>query len=247
MSSAISHGVPSAERAREQAGSAKTMTDSAYLLIKADIIDCILRPGELLSTQRLMTHTGFGLSAVRAAMERLVAGDWVKSAPNKGYRIDDITLKDVMELYDLSELISPQLARMSSGKIAPIHDRLIELNAICFGPAPPSNEEEEQAVLAASGEILRSIRLASKNRYAISFTQQITERLDRVVAARRGYSEDPIDFRRDFSTLIAALLRNDADAAEEASRANVRQMRTIVVEHILRIESLSGSPIHTGK
>lgn len=240
------YSVPTAINARMLAASAKTLADKAYLLIKADIIDCVLPPGELLSTQRLMAHTGLGLSAIRAAMERLVAGRWVTSAPNKGYRIDGITLKDVIELYDLSEVISPQLSRMSCGRIADVYDQLVALAEIACGPRAARSEADEHSVLLASGEILRTIRLASDNSYAISLTQQITERLDRVVAARRHYSQAPIDFRRDFRPLIEALRDNQPDAAEAASRANVHRMRSIVIDHILRAESFSGSRIYAG-
>lgn len=237
-------GVPSAVVARQAAAKAKTQADRAYLQVKADIIDCILPPGELLSTQQLIAHTGMGMSAIRAAMERLVAGHWVEPVANKGYRIDGITLKDVIELYDLSETISPRLARLSSGRIGPIHERLMELHAIAFGESAPTSAEEEQRVLLASGEILREIRVASGNSYAIAFTQQITERLDRVVAGRRNYATTPIDFRRDFRPLIEALANNDPDAAESASLANVRQMRTLVIDNILRLPQFSGSAIH---
>jgi DNA-binding GntR family transcriptional regulator len=240
------YSVPTALHARSLAVSAKTLADKAFFLIKADIIDCVLPPGELLSTQQLMVHTGMGLSAIRAAMERLVAGHWVASAPNKGYRIDGITLKDVIELYDLSEVISPQLARMSCGRIDDVHDRLVLLADDACGPRPARNEEEEHRVLLASGEILRTIRLASNNSYGISLTQQITERLDRVVAARRHYSHAPIDFRRDFRPLIEALRDNQPDAAEAASRANVHRMRTIVIDHILRAETFANSRILAG-
>ena len=237
------YSVPTALNARAQAASSKTLADKAFLLLKADIIDCILSPGELLSTQQLMTHTGLGLSAIRAAMERLVAGNWVTSAPNKGYRIDGITVKDVIELYDLSEAISPRLARMSCGRIAEVYGRLIELSETAFPAHAPQNEEDEHRVLLASGEILRTIRLASNNSYAISLTQQVTERLDSVVAARRHYSQTPIDFRRDFRPLIEALQANQADAAEAASLANVHRMRSIVIDHILRVESFASSHI----
>ncbi|WP_011580173.1 MULTISPECIES: GntR family transcriptional regulator [Chelativorans] len=241
-----SYSVPTALNARSLAASAKTLADKAFFLIKADIIDCVLPPGELLSTQQLMAHTGLGLSAIRAAMERLVAGQWVTSAPNKGYRIDGITIKDVIELYDLSEIISPQLSRMSCGRIGDVYDRLISLAEIACGPQPARSEEDEHRVLLASGEILRTIRLASNNSYAISLTQQITERLDRVVAARRHYSQAPIDFRRDFRPLIEALRDNQPDAAEAASRANVHRMRSIVIDHILRAESFANSRILAG-
>ncbi|HWJ87905.1 MAG TPA: GntR family transcriptional regulator [Pelagibacterium sp.] len=240
------YSVPSALHARSLAVSAKTLADKAFFLIKADIIDCVLPPGELLSAQQLMAHIGMGLSAVRAAMERLVAGHWVTSAPNKGYRIDGITLKDVIELYDLSEMISPQLARMSCGRIDDVYDQLVLLAEEANGPRQARNEEEEHGVLLATGEILRTIRIASNNSYAIALTQQITERLDRVVAARRHYSSAPIDFRRDFRPLIEALRDNQPDAADAASRSNVRRMRSIVIDHILRAEAFANSRILAG-
>ncbi|MEL4072427.1 GntR family transcriptional regulator [Ochrobactrum sp. GPK 3] len=244
MNKRQAYSVPTALRARSQAEAAKTFSDKAFFLIKADIIDCILSPGDLLSTQELMVHTGMGLSAVRAAMERLVALRWVTSAPNKGYRIDGITLKDVIELFDLSETISPQLTRMSCGRINDSYKDLVSLADVAYGVEAAQTEEQEHRVLLATGDIVSAIRLASNNSYAISLTQQVSERLDRVVAARRRYSPSPIDFRRDFHPLIEALYRNRPDDAEAASRINIQRMRSIIIDRILRAEGFAGSQIY---
>lgn len=237
-------GMPSAANARLEAARAKTLTDKAHLLIKADVIDCLLTPGMLFSAQQLNSRYEAGMAAIRAAMERLVAGGWVESVPNKGYRIQPITVKDVVELYDLAEVISPQLARLSCGRIDAICEDLLRLNAICFGPHAPVDEQEEHVILAAAGEILRQVRHASGNSYATVFTQQMTERLDRVVAARRQFSAAPIDFRRDFRPLIEALRTNDRDAAEKASLANVLQMKTLILNEILQTPAIASSAIH---
>lgn len=243
MHSLTGEGVPSALAARAEAAKAKTLADRAYLLIKADIIDCELAPGEMFSTQELNVRFGMGMSAIRAAMERLVAGHWVEPVPNRGYRIDSITLKDVIELYDLAEAISPQLSRLSCGRINAIYPELVSLNEVTDAKLPPATPEDEQRILQASGRILRAVRLASGNAYAIALTQQITERLDRVIAARRHYSDQPIDLRRNFMPLIEALRNNDPDAADRASLANVRRMKSLIVDQILRQPQFFGSQI----
>lgn len=244
MSDLQVNGMPSAANARLEAAWARTLTDKAHLSIKADVIDCVLTPGQLFSSQQLNNRYGAGMAAIRAAMERLVAGGWVESVPNKGYRIQPITVKDVVELYDLAEVISPRLARLSCGRIDAIHENLLQLNEVCFGPKAPMDEKEEHVVLGAAGEILRQVRLASGNTYATVFTQQMTERLDRVVAARRQFSAAPIDFRRDFRPLIEALYRNDRDGAEKASLINVLQMKTLILNKILQTPSIAHSAIH---
>lgn len=222
-----------------------SLTERAHALIKADIVNCDLAPATTISTVRLIERYGLGTMPVRSAMERLIAEHWVESLPQRGYRIAPITVREVVELYDLAEQVSPRLARLSAGRIADRHDELVALNALSNPDRPPRNRQEEIEILVSGSEILHQIRQASGNRYAIALTQQIAERLDRVLRARALFAASPLDCRRNFEPLIEALFRNDAEAAEAASLATVRAMRALVLTEILSIPDIAGSMIHS--
>lgn len=221
-----------------------TLTEQAYRRAKRDMIECRIAPGTTVSAQQLNEKYKFGLMPIRSALERLTAERWVEALPQRGYRVAPITVRDVVELYDLAEEVSPRLARLSLGKIAGIKDDLLRLNKKSHPSAPPTNAEEVLEIIRASDEIVWRIRDASGNRYASELTQRIFERLDRIVIARMQASAVPVDCRRDFAPLIQALDQNDADGAERASLTNLRHMRALILKEILGLPEIATSVLY---
>lgn len=216
-----------------------TLVDRAYFLIKSDIIACEIAPGSTVTAQRLHEKYGISLMPMRSALERLIESDWVESLPQRGYRVAPITVGDIVALYDLVELVSPKLARMSAGRVTHQLDSLRKLCAAANPPTAPTTEAGMVRMVKAGSELLRQVRIASGNRYAIGLTQQITERLDRALFARLRVSAPPVDCRRDFTALIDALACGDGDAAEAASLASVKRMRNIMLNEILAAPGIS--------
>ena len=89
------------------------MNDAAYELLKREIINCELLPGEQVSEPTLAERLGVGRAAVRAALYRLSQERLVTPIPREGYRIAEITLKDVNDWFGARLLIEPAIARMT--------------------------------------------------------------------------------------------------------------------------------------
>ncbi|WP_323035340.1 GntR family transcriptional regulator [Pararhodobacter sp.] len=216
-----------------------TLVDQAYALIKSDIIACEIAPGSTVTAQWLHERYQISLMPVRSALERLIESDWVASLPQRGYRVAPITVGDIVALYDLVESVSPKLARLSAGRVNDRLDVLRRLAAAANPPVAPTSKTEIVRMVQAGSELLGQVRVASGNRYAIALTLQITERLDRALFARLRVPGVPVDYRRDFTHLIDALARGDGDAAEAASLASVRKMRSLMLNEILTAPGVS--------
>lgn len=228
----------------EQRAFAQTQTERTFEMLKADILSCRLEPGALVSASALGSEYGAGLAAVRSALERMAAEGWVQALPQRGYQIAPITVQEVNELYAVSELITPRLARLSCGLIGDIVDELRELNRASCPGTPPMTDAEERQVRAAGDQILRRIREKSGNRFAVQITRQIAERIERIIEVRRRVVTRPYDSRRDFGPLIDALFNNDPNAAEAASLAGVRRSRERILNEILSIPGIATATIH---
>lgn len=230
---------------KDHSAHSSTLTERAFAVLKAEILACRLEPGAVVSANDLGAEYGLGLAAVRAALERLVMDGWVRAMPQRGFRIAPITVQEVNELYAVAELVSPRLARLSCGLIGDCVEELRTLNEISNPYLPPANADEEHRVRHAGDEILHRIRERSGNRFALQITQQISERISRIIEARRRLNKVTYDARRDFGPLIDALERNDPNAAEAASLASMQRSKTRILNEILSIPEISVTTIHT--
>ena len=97
----------------------RSQTLLAYELIKNHILDLELRPGELVTEKRLMELTGCGRTPVREAMQRLQRDGLLRVVPFRGAFVTDISVKDVMEISQVRELLESFAAGLAARLITP--------------------------------------------------------------------------------------------------------------------------------
>jgi DNA-binding GntR family transcriptional regulator len=77
---------------------AKSLTEAAYVRLRADILACRLRPGQRLKINELCAQLGVSLSAVREALSRLSAEGLVISEAQKRFQVAPVSAADLEDL-----------------------------------------------------------------------------------------------------------------------------------------------------
>ena len=93
------------------------LREQAYLLIKADIIQCRLKPGGEVSEASLAKRYNFGKAPIRAALFKLSQDGLVAPRSRRGYVVAPITTKHVQETYELRMILEPAAARAAVGNV----------------------------------------------------------------------------------------------------------------------------------
>lgn len=76
-----------------------SMTESTFSKIYEDILSSKLKPGEKLHITDLAKHYQAGMSPVREALSLLTATEMVIATPQKGFKVAEMTLEDMEDLY----------------------------------------------------------------------------------------------------------------------------------------------------
>lgn len=76
----------------------RSLTEQVYVTLRADLINCKLRPGERLRTNELSKRFGVSLSAVREALARLSADGLAVADPQRGFAAAPISAADLVAL-----------------------------------------------------------------------------------------------------------------------------------------------------
>jgi DNA-binding GntR family transcriptional regulator len=213
---------------------AQPLKDKAYAAIKDAILTVRLEPGMPLVESDLAQQLGISKTPIRDALQELEREGFVSRALYKGAQVTDVTVKDIVEVFQLRAVLEGFAARL----VAPLFldDELDRISGI-LSSAEAALEVGDRRLCSAEGRKLHfaiidkaeadNLRLASIIRnlddHVLRFrilSDRISGRLDKSV----------VEHRR----VLDALYRRDPLAAEQAMRNHL-----FSVQHDL---SASGEP-----
>src|SRR5918998_3708825 len=111
----------------------------AYERLRRAIMRLELAPSAAVSEAQLVDGFGLSKAAVRAALARLRTEGLVVAEPRRGHVIEPLTMRDVLEIYDLRLLLEPPATEAAAGRIE--REELARLQALAE-PAVDFGDEE---------------------------------------------------------------------------------------------------------
>ncbi|WP_318841313.1 GntR family transcriptional regulator [Streptomyces sp. SS1-1] len=187
-------------------------------------------PGERMPEVQLAEELGVTRFAVRSALQALEARKLVERIPNAGVVVSRPDHTRLEEIYDVLELLEGLAARLAAQKSAPGDwSELQELFAEGNGLDEAAEEGDIDLFLAAIDRYRDTvIRLADQTFLAetLSGVRDQSHVLRRRILMTPGRMKESLAEHR---AVIDALVRGDAERAEELKRRNMRTARKRLV------------------
>jgi len=206
-----------------------TSAGQAYERLRRAIVRLELAPGAGVSEAQLVDAFGLSKAAVRAALARLRAEGLVVAEPRRAHVVAPLTLRDVLEIYDLRLLLEPPGAEAAAGRIAP--DELARLRKL----AAPGVDDLD-AFLAANRTIHLAIAAAAGNRRTARILERLLDDSERarLVALRAGAASGGVRAREELRAVLTELEAGDGPRAKELMAQSIRTFRDELVESLQR-------------
>ena len=139
---------------------------AAYDVLRAAVVRVELAPGQAVSEVQLAERFGISKAAVRAALGRLRVDGLVVAEPRRGHTVAPLTLRDVIEIYDLRAILEPAAAaaaagRMPAGQLAQLRRRTAPDTDFDDGDAAEHLMQVNRAVHVAVADAGGNRRLAA--------------------------------------------------------------------------------------
>ena len=213
------------EQARQSA------TGRVYATLKREILTCEIAPGTALFEGQLAERLSVSKTPVRDALGMLAHEGFVEVQPRQGYRVTDITLADVQEVFQMRMLLEPAAAELAAERASAEQlKRLQELaeESYVYGELPTYEEfvvknREFHVVL---GEASGNGRLAASLRNLLEEMQ----RLFLFGLDIRDSAEEQIAEHRE---LVDALLKGNHHLARDIATRKIETSRKRVMEALL--------------
>jgi DNA-binding GntR family transcriptional regulator len=207
---------------------------AAYERLRRAVTSLELAPGAAVSEAQLVDAFGFSKAAVRAALARLRAEGLVVAEPRRGHVVAPVTMRDVLEIYELRLLLEPPAAEAAAGRIE--RDELARLKALADPEVDFDDPESLERFMSANRTIHLAIAEAAGNRRTARIVERLLDDSERarLVALRSGAASRGVRARGELQEVLAALEGNDGRRAAELMNDAIRAFRDELVESLQR-------------
>lgn len=206
-----------------------SVASQVYELIRPEIVNASLRPGEQLSEQGLAQRYGVSRTPIREALLRLTEEDLVRIVPQVGTYVTKISLVTVGEAQFIRQALECAAVRVAAERADPkiwaILDRIIE------DQRRASDAGDHTAFYSADEALHAAIASASGHPRVWKVAAAEKLQLDRVRMIDVAQRIDLESLVAQHTVIVAALKAKDPDAAEIAMKRHLGDV-------FIRLESL---------
>ena len=189
--------------ARPATTATESLTERAYRLIEEQIVTLRLKPGDVLSEQKLSATFDIGRTPIREALQRLAHEGLVLILPRKGILVSDLNPRNQLLVLEVRR----ELERL-----------------LCRASAERATEEQRERLL----DIARGMDRAAKGKDDIAF-MRLDRELNRLVveAAHNGYAARSMKLLQGLSRRFWYMHYRQAADLPLCARIHANQARAI--------------------
>lgn len=218
----------------------KPLRERAYEGIKQRILDSTYAPGEMLSEHRLAGELEISRTPIREALRDLAAAGLVRILPQRGVVVSELTLQDIVEVYQLREQLECFAVRLAADRMGPADAAALRADharAVSCMEAGQLRAAYDHSVKLHS----RTIELARNARLA-QFMRQLSDQVHRcgLLTLRHGRAGPAL---AEHGEIIEAMVRGRSSEAEAQMRAHLRADRDMVLRVTLPATLSGDAPV----
>ncbi|MGX9962343.1 GntR family transcriptional regulator [Roseomonas sp. F4] len=215
---------------RDKSDPPRSLREQAYEAIKRGILDSRYAPGALLSENQLADELEISRTPIREALRELAGGGLVRILPQRGIVVSELSVHDIVEVYQLREQLEGFAVRVAAERLGPADAEGLmadHRDALAHMEAGRLRDAYDCSVLMHS----RIIALAGNTRL-VQFMAQLGDQVHRfgLLTLRHGRVERAL---AEHGQIIAALIANRPEEAEELMRQHLRADRDLALRVVL--------------
>ena len=210
----------------------QSLADKAHEVLKADIITCVLEPGQQIVQSQLAEKYQIGLTPIREALQRLAQEGFVRPVPRFGYIVSPITFSDMRELFELRSIVESAAARLSA--VRGSQERLEAIRASADFGYVYKDRQSYVSFLARNVDFHRSIAEIAGNQRLVDLVSKLLDELTRVFHLGLDVRDSAEEMRDEHLALARALCDRDPDRAERIVQSQIARSQNRILEALIR-------------
>lgn len=210
-------------------GERQSLREQVAQALRAALITGEMRPGVVYSAPVLAAQFGVSATPVREAMLDLAKEGLVEAVRNKGFRVTELSDRDLDELTEIRQLIEvPMVARLAGEERAEEFERLRPVAEEIVSAA-----ERGDLLAYVDADLRFHVELLSLagNVHLVQVVRDLRNRARLYGLSQLAERGTLGDSAREHLTLLDALKRGEAEAVGQIMKEHIGHVRGIWAEH----------------
>jgi DNA-binding GntR family transcriptional regulator len=209
----------------------QSLATQTYETIKREIITCVLQPGQQIAQPQLAERYGVGVTPVREALQKLTREGLIQSIPRFGYLVTPITVTDVSEIFELRAILECAAVRLAASRSTSAQLDVLDGLADCTYVYKDRSSYTD--FLLHNREFHIELAIASGNQRLVDVISQSLDELNRVFHLGLDLKDSAEEMRCEHRDLVNALIKKDADTAEQVALEQINRSKQRVFEALI--------------
>jgi DNA-binding GntR family transcriptional regulator len=190
--------------------------------LAAAIISGELEPGTMVSVPVLAAQFAVSATPVREAMLNLEKRGFVESVKNKGFKVTQVSARDLREIAQLRLWLEASAVRLVAERVR--GESLEPLREMACRVSESAESGDREAYLVAHSEFHRALLALTGNQRLVEMVAELRRQTRMIGLANQHPSEEILHSAAEHLKLLDLLERGDADAAERFMAGHIGLM-----------------------
>jgi DNA-binding GntR family transcriptional regulator len=195
-----------------------SLKETTYQLLKEKIIDCVYPPRSIINEVQLANELELSRTPIREAISKLELDGFVKVLPKKGIYVSDITLNDVIQVFQTRAEIEPIALHLAASRLP-----MEELVSFC------QKFEEPVADIQNSFRLDTAMHLFiiehCGNQYIIDMMRRVFEENTRIIISSKQNQSQIHNAKEEHLEILTLLIDGKYAEAEKCMREHILTCR----------------------
>lgn len=207
----------------------QSLKDKVYKSMKERIITCRIEPGAVIDEKALIKEFGVSRTPVREALSQLCNEELVVIVPRRGIFATQITLKNIMDLFEFNMEVEPFTVKLAAKNISK-SELEYYMKVFSENQTPDDAKRYEYAVQDENFHCM--IATCSKNTFVTRCYNNIRDHAQRIRIMANMNPSRIRNSKQEHREIIQYLLDGDAIGAAGAARIHAESSRKQALEFI---------------
>lgn len=197
----------------------KPLREVVFETLREAIINGTLKPGDRLMELQLAEQMGVSRTPVREAIRKLELEGFVAMVPRKGAYVSDISVKDVVDIFEVRAALEGLAAGLAAERIT--EEELDDLEKTLFETSEIISGDDINAIVESDNNFHEIIYRASRNQRLTSIITLLHEQIQRFRAtslAMPGRTKNAIE---EHKKIVEAISERNVELAQTLAREHI--------------------------
>jgi DNA-binding GntR family transcriptional regulator len=219
---------------------AAPLREQVFELLRREIVELRLRPGQRLVERELIERIGVSRTTIREALRQLAAEGLVKTIPQKGAIVAVPSAKEAAEVYEVRALLEAAAAKEFALNASDAHVQA--LRQAFESVAANQGTVEDGAFLQAKSRFYEVLFEGAGNQTIRTILEGLQARVAVLRATTVGVPGRPAISVEEIRAIVEAIERRDPEAAAAATSHHLRKAAETLFTQLRTAEEAEGGP-----